>query len=139
MKPLNRWTMFFSGLLRIIRKQDVDFEYLVCDNPMCNHIEYYWRLDHTLIDRPCPKCGINLLEADDYYDYRNMTDRDFLYSLGIMCEDDLQDIDFLDLDIYDQLFERWGHEMPYGTAKARIGDPDQWLYEKCCRVLKYER
>ena len=30
---------------------------------------------------------------------------------------------------FDVLMELHMHEMPYGTAKARTGDPDRWLYE----------
>ena len=26
-------------------------------------------------------------------------------------------------------------EMPYGTAKARTGDPDQWMFDQLCRAL----
>lgn len=30
------------------------------------------------------------------------------------------------------LYERYLEDMPYGTAKARTGDPDQWIYNKIC-------
>jgi len=30
----------------------------------------------------------------------------------------------------DKLYGVWVHEMPYGTAKARTGDPDQWIADR---------
>ena len=30
----------------------------------------------------------------------------------------------------DKLFNVWMHEMPYGVAKARTGDPDQWIADR---------
>ncbi len=30
----------------------------------------------------------------------------------------------------EKLYTRWVHETPYGTAKARTGDPDQWIEDK---------
>ncbi len=32
------------------------------------------------------------------------------------------------------LFDRYGDEMPYGTAKARTGDPYEWLSNKLFQV-----
>lgn len=32
--------------------------------------------------------------------------------------------------LFDQLYELYYQEMPYGTAKARTGDPYQWISEK---------
>ena len=36
----------------------------------------------------------------------------------------------LPFDIYDQLYGIFFHEMPYGVAKARTGDPYTWLHER---------
>lgn len=40
--------------------------------------------------------------------------------------------DFFDTPMYDKLYEYFAFttcEMPYGTAKARDGDPDTWILE----------
>jgi hypothetical protein len=41
-------------------------------------------------------------------------------------------IDWYDMSdtAQDKLYSLWVHEMPYGTAKARTGDPDQWIADK---------
>jgi hypothetical protein len=35
-------------------------------------------------------------------------------------------------DYYEELYEYYlnSGEMPYGVAKARTGDPDQWIYDQ---------
>lgn len=33
-------------------------------------------------------------------------------------------------DDYDTLFDFYSGEMPYGTAKARTGDPVQWIFDR---------
>lgn len=38
--------------------------------------------------------------------------------------------DDLTENLFEFLFEHYLHEMPYGTAKARDGDPYQWLTDK---------
>ena len=40
--------------------------------------------------------------------------------------------DFFDTPMYEKLYEYFAFttcEMPYGTAKARDGDPDTWILE----------
>lgn len=34
-----------------------------------------------------------------------------------------------DDNLYDKLFEYYMDEMPYGTQKARDGDPCEWIFE----------
>lgn len=34
-----------------------------------------------------------------------------------------------DDNLYDKLFEHYMDEMPYGTQKARDGDPYEWIFE----------
>lgn len=52
---------------------------------------------------------------------------------------DQQDFeDQLDNDeLYQDLYDYWTStgEMPYGTMKARDGDPDQWIYDATCNNL----
>ena len=36
----------------------------------------------------------------------------------------------LDGELYEALYEHWLSEMPYGTAKARTGDPGVWIAER---------
>jgi hypothetical protein len=33
-------------------------------------------------------------------------------------------------DYYEEFFEYFASEMPYGVAKARTGDPDQWMFDR---------
>lgn len=47
---------------------------IVCDNPDCDYVIKNETGDPYIdafeyIDRPCPKCGCNLLSAEDYLDY----------------------------------------------------------------------
>lgn len=40
-------------------------------------------------------------------------------------------LDITDAKNHNQaLYEKYFEEMPYGTAKARDGDPDEWLFER---------
>ena len=42
-------------------------------------------------------------------------------------------VDFYDTPAYEKLFSYFAFEtceMPYGTAKARTGDPDLWILDK---------
>ncbi len=32
-------------------------------------------------------------------------------------------------DLYERLYDYYSVDMPYGTAKARTGDPDAWILE----------
>jgi hypothetical protein len=34
---------------------------------------------------------------------------------------------------YEALYERYMHEMPYGTAKCRTGDPYEWITDRIMR------
>jgi hypothetical protein len=36
----------------------------------------------------------------------------------------------LEWKVYDKLYEVYFQDMPYGTAKARDGDPTEWIHEK---------
>ena len=41
------------------------------------------------------------------------------------------DSDLLDCpDLYERLYEYYLPDMPYGTAKARDGDPLEWIFER---------
>ena len=43
----------------------------------------------------------------------------------------------LDQDLIDKLYTHFtsNGEMPYGVAKARTGDPDQWIEEHMLEVI----
>lgn len=43
--------------------------------------------------------------------------------------DGTDDSSFEDI-VYDKLYELYWQDMPYGTAKARDGDPYEWISEK---------
>lgn len=40
--------------------------FLKCDAPGCDHLETHGSLCESMVGKPCPKCGANLLTADDY-------------------------------------------------------------------------
>ncbi len=37
--------------------------------------------------------------------------------------------------LYHKLYEMWLPEMPYGTAKARTGDPYLWVTDRLCEIF----
>ena len=39
-------------------------------------------------------------------------------------------------ELYEALYEHWLPEMPYGTAKARDGDPGEWIAERLASELQ---
>lgn len=47
----------------------------------------------------------------------------------------IEDDTVMDADIFDKLFTYYCNsgEMPYGTAKARDGDPGQWIFDALCQ------
>jgi len=53
-----------------------------------------------------------------------------LIFVGLIVEGHIDSYDFLDSPAYDKLFELYMNKMPYGTAKARTGDPDIWIINK---------
>lgn len=40
------------------------------------------------------------------------------------------DTDIFRSGYYDNLFDFYMPDMPYGVAKARTGDPDQWILDR---------
>ena len=40
------------------------------------------------------------------------------------------DTDIFRSGYYDKLFDFYMPELPYGIAKARTGDPDQWILDR---------
>jgi|3_EtaG_2_1085321.scaffolds.fasta_scaffold350067_2 hypothetical protein len=53
-----------------------------------------------------------------------------LIFVGLIVEEHIDSYDFLDSSAYDKLFGLYMNKMPYGTAKARTGDPDKWIINK---------
>lgn len=51
----------------------------------------------------------------------------------------LDDILSSDGELYERLFQAYSHEMPYGTAKARDGDPVQWIVDELESELEHLR
>lgn len=46
--------------------------------------------------------------------------------LGIVTEE-------LDIEIFwEDLYQHYYHDMPYGWQKARTGDPLTWIYDRLC-------
>ncbi len=52
----------------------------------------------------------------------------------ILDSNQITDIDEIEYgsQCFDELFEYFADEMPYGVQKARDGMPDEWIYEKLC-------
>ena len=42
-------------------------------------------------------------------------------------------------ELESKLYDYFAGEMPYGTMKARTGDPDQWLHAKLESIFRNER
>ena len=40
----------------------------------------------------------------------------------------------LSQDAFDRCYDFWLSEMPYGTAKARTGDPYEWVNDKLVSI-----
>ena len=52
---------------------------------------------------------------------------------AILIKHDALNMDISQLDDEKLLFDLYGHfqdQMPYGTQKARTGDPDEFIYDK---------
>ena len=47
-------------------------------------------------------------------------------AMALICGD----VDIFDSGYYDKLFDFYMPDMPYGVAKARTGDPDQWILDR---------
>lgn len=41
---------------------------------------------------------------------------------------------YLDEELYEKLYDILSSEMPYGTQRARTGDPDEWIYNYLVRM-----
>ena len=54
---------------------------------------------------------------------------------GIVTIEDLEEK--MDGEVYHELYNYWlnSGEMPYGTAKARDGDPDEWIFYRMEELL----
>ena len=52
----------------------------------------------------------------------------------ILDSNQITDIDDIEYgsQCFDELFDYYADEMPYGVQKARTGMPDEWIYEKLC-------
>ena len=50
--------------------------------------------------------------------------------------DEFKDTGELSDDLYDCLYEYYVDEMPYGVAKARSGDPKDWISDRFESELK---
>jgi len=50
--------------------------------------------------------------------------------------EEFKDTGELSNKLFDVLYEHWLHEMPYGTAKARDGDPGEWIAERLASELR---
>lgn len=47
-------------------------------------------------------------------------------AIALVCGD----ADIFNVGYYDKLFEYYAPDMPYGVAKARTGDPDEWILNR---------
>jgi hypothetical protein len=62
-------------------------------------------------------------------------DRDEINYVNQILDDEIDSADFLETPAYEKLFEYFAfsnetpERMPYGTAKARDGMPDEWILD----------
>ena len=62
-------------------------------------------------------------------------DRDEINYVNQILDDEIDSADFLETPAYEKLFEYFAFSnegparMPYGTAKARDGMPDEWILD----------
>jgi hypothetical protein len=47
-------------------------------------------------------------------------------AIALVCGD----ADIFNVGYYDKLFAYYAPDMPYGVAKARTGDPDEWILNR---------
>lgn len=57
--------------------------------------------------------------------------------LGVPVEEVLRQDEFTEEQMV-KLLEFYSSEMPYGTMKARTGDPYQWLFNRFSRLMQEE-
>lgn len=48
-------------------------EFLICDEPNCDHVETVGVITAQMVGMSCPKCGANLLSQSDYDVYAAYT------------------------------------------------------------------
>jgi len=61
--------------------------FLKCDAPGCDHRENHETLDASMVDKPCPKCGANLLTQADYDVWVALLPQfELLKSLGVLVD-----------------------------------------------------
>lgn len=56
-------------------------EFLKCDRPGCDHVEKVGRITADMVGLPCPKCGDNLLNQEDWENWQT-----FSALFGILSE-----------------------------------------------------
>jgi hypothetical protein len=66
----------------------------------------------------------------------NQKEQDLLKLEGVVAFVE-GELDFYDLseEVRFALYSFYEQEMPYGTAKGRTGDPDQWIAEHMSHLL----
>ena len=47
-------------------------------------------------------------------------------AIALVCGD----ADIFNVGYYDKLYAYYASDMPYGVAKARTGDPDEWILNR---------
>ena len=61
--------------------------------------------------------------------WHEMSTLDILKMFPKATYDAIEGTDFDD-DLYEALYSHWQSEMPYGTQKARDGDPGEWIFDR---------
>ena len=56
--------------------------------------------------------------------------------LKILQSNGINDLDEIEYGstCFDELFDYFADEMPYGVQKARTGMPDEWIFDKLCEL-----
>lgn len=84
-------------------------QYLKCDAEGCDHVEYMDRITQEHVDKPCPKCGANLLTQADH-DHFEMIQNLMAVVQATIPETGEEDKIPLDINVHD------------GKVRMKIGD-----------------
>lgn len=69
------------------------------------------------------------------FDGAKLDETERIYIYNILYDPDFNGEYFMESSAYEKLFSYYSDEMPYGTQKARTGDPDEWILNKLYRTI----
>ena len=99
-----------------------------CDNPECDYVdENVSYLDYpSWVNKPCPKCGENLLTEEDYLKVKSMVDLMDTLNLMDLPFDPDEPMAEAKIDVHNETFEIKEIEKPYAKKKTKkSGEPEK--------------